>query len=63
MSWYKVETTMGELIEYTCKPSMRKIKADLNITGKRLLLELQAGQYTQYRMQGTTYKITITDCN
>ena len=54
---------MGELVEYAYKPSMRKIKADLNITGKRLLMELQAGQYTQHRMQGTTYKITITDCN
>ena len=63
MNWFKVETSMGELLEYKEKPSIRRIKSDLCITGKRLIKEAQAGQYTQYRMRGTFYKITITDCN
>lgn len=62
MSWYKVETSMGELLEYNSKPSMRKIKSDLQITGKRCKLISACGYYLQFKMLGAKYTFTITEC-
>lgn len=61
-TWYKVESSEGENLEYLNKPSMRRIKFDLGITGRRIVKVSQFGQWTTYRLSGTTYTFTVTVC-
>ena len=53
---------MGENLELPENASMRLIKEKLSITGKRCILESQGGAIRTYRMVGTTYTFTVTEC-
>jgi hypothetical protein len=60
--WTKVESSDGESFQYEGCPSMRKIKADLMITNRRLVKVSHFGQWAIYRLSGTPYTFTVTVC-
>lgn len=60
--WTRVDSSMGENLELPENASMRLIKEKLSITGKRCILESQGGAIRTYRMVGTTYTFTVTEC-
>ncbi len=61
-TWYKVGASDGDHFEYLTKPSMRQVKADLGITGRRIVLVAEHGQWKTYRLCGTTFTFTLTMC-
>ncbi len=63
MKWTRVESSMGENHELPHPVSMRRIKEALGITGRRLVLEAEGGPWKQYRVSGTTYTFTVTECS
>lgn len=58
---YKVETSAGELFEYLTKPSMRKIKSDLCITGRKTEVVNYGCHWAMYKLRGTCYTFTLTE--
>lgn len=60
--WTRVDTTEGENLELPANASMRRIKADLGISGQRIVKVCQSDQCAQYRLVGTSYHITVTEC-
>lgn len=60
--WTRVESSQGENLELRPNASMREIKARLGITGRRCVHTAQFGQWRKYRLAGTTYTFTVTDC-
>lgn len=61
-TWYKVESSEGENLEYLNKPSMRRIKSDLGITGRRIVCIAHHAQWQTFRLCGTSYSFTVTAC-
>lgn len=60
--WTRVESSLGENKELPANASMRAVKAALGITGRRVKLISHFGQWREYRMIGTAYTFTVTDC-
>ena len=61
-TWYTVCASDGDNFEYLTKPSMRQIKADLGISGRRIVLIAECGQWKTYRLCGTKFTFTLTIC-
>ena len=60
--WTRVESSQGENHELRKAATMREVKAALGITGRRTALVKWCGQWRQYRLMGTTYTFTVTEC-
>ncbi len=61
-NWTRIESSMGENHELPPRASMRAIKSALGITGRRVVLVAAFGQWREYRLRGTAYTFTVTDC-
>ena len=60
--WTRVESSQGENLELRKHATMREIKAGLGITGRRCTLLARFGQWREYRLSGTAYTFTVTEC-
>lgn len=62
VKWTRVDDSEGANFELPAKASMRLIKDTLGITNRRIRIESQFGQWTRYRLIGTVYTFTVTEC-
>ena len=60
--WTRVESSIGENHELPKHATMRAVKAALGITGRRTTLVTWVGQWREYRLDGTCYTFTVTEC-
>lgn len=61
--WTRIDSSMGENVEIVgTHASMRRVKSELGITGRRCIRVAACGAYRTYRMVGTTYQFTVTHC-
>lgn len=60
--WTRVDQSEGPTLELPPHASMRAIKAALGITGRRTVETGAYGQWRAYRLRGTVYTFTVTEC-
>lgn len=63
MQYTIIEQSEGKQIVLDGVPSMRKIKAALGITGRRIVCVGHARKEKEYRLCGTTYAFCIVTVN